>query len=125
VLHRRSNANVTLAPLGWLLIVVLALAVLVIAFAPRAAEGPALGATAIVVLAIVRGATAERFGAARRLSAGISRHGIVRADVPGQPTSWRREAAPPPEPLAEGVDEIEQDLLFLQERQRREAAGRR
>ena len=119
----RPSPNVRLAPLGWLALGTVLVTGLVIALAPRNAEGPVLALAALVLLAIVRGISAERYGADRRPSPAILRHGVVRPELLREAGSGRRASVIPAEPLSE-ADELDQDLMILQERLRRQACGR-
>jgi hypothetical protein len=119
----RRPRNARLAPLGWMLIGAVLVAAAAVAFAPRPLEGPVLALAALLILAVVRGTSAERYGADRRPSPAILRHGVLRPELPSDSYRSRRGTAIPAEPLGE-ADEIDQDLMLLQERLRREAAGR-
>ena len=119
----RRSRSVTVAPLGWMLIGAVAVAGAAVAFAPRPVEAPALALAALLLLAIVRGVSAERYGADRRGPPAISRFGLLSTAFTRDPSLRRADVAIPAEPLSE-ADEIDQDLMLLQERLRREAAGR-
>jgi hypothetical protein len=117
--RRRQEPTVRIAPLGWVLIAALALAAGVLSLGPRSAEAPVLVIVAVVLLAVVRGISAERFGADRR--GPPPRFGLLSSPLQADPMLRPRARALPAEPLDVELDELDQDLLLLQERQRREA----
>jgi hypothetical protein len=120
----RRHRDVRLAPLGWVLLAVLVVAAGVLGFGPRSAEGPVLALVAVVLLAVVRGVSAERFGADRRGPPAIARFGLLSTALHGDQLPAPRHSGLPAEPLDVELDELDQDLLLLQERQRIEAARR-
>jgi hypothetical protein len=122
-LHRGRSADVSVTPLGWILLALAAVTMAVLVFGPRETEAPALVFAAILLLAIVRGISAERFGADRRGPPAISRFGLLSTAVAKDSSQSGASRVIPAEPLSE-ADEIDQDLMLLQERLRREAAGR-
>jgi len=114
---RSSGASVT--PLGWILLSVSALIAGAVTLGPREAEAPALAIGAVLLLAVVRGVSAERFGADRRGPPAISRFGLLSTAFVRDQSLQRGDLVIPAEPPSI-ADEIDQDLLLLQERLRRE-----